>query len=288
MQPQAQSEWSVQGISQLNPTAAYDPHVVELTRTVRLAVRQHWTISDARSRPRWNSYAGWPAAIGAGCWCEFDVSCRGVPDVETGYLINIKQIDDAVRDCALEWLLTALNQPGEAPPDLHGLLGRIEARLPLSVRRLRWRPTPFLSISAEVHPMPHVLLTHCFEFSAAHRLHVPEFSEAQNQAIFGKCNNPNGHGHNYQVEVTVRLQTTAGNSSLEGLERTVWREVIERFDHKHLNLDTEEFKALNPSVENIAMVCHGLLEKPLRAAGVELRNVRIWETEKTSAIFPAD
>jgi 6-pyruvoyltetrahydropterin/6-carboxytetrahydropterin synthase len=72
------------------------------------------------------------------------------------------------------------------------------------------------------------------------------------------------------------------------LEAIVMREVIDRFDHRHLNADCAEFAALNPSVENIARVCHGLLDAPVRSGGARLRRVTVWETEKTSATYPAE
>ena len=93
-------------------------------------------------------------------------------------------------------------------------------------------------------------LTKSFSFSAAHRLHSPHLSDEQNREIFGKCNNLHGHGHNYELEVTVTGSIdpqTGMVFDLVELMQVVQEEVIERFDHKHLNRDTEEFRNLNPT-----------------------------------------
>ncbi|MCC6418172.1 MAG: 6-carboxytetrahydropterin synthase [Gemmataceae bacterium] len=127
-------------------------------------------------------------------------------------------------------------------------------------------------------------LTEQFEFSAAHRLHCPQLTENQNRATFGKCNNPNGHGHNYVVEVTVAGAADPATGLLctrRQLEQAVRQRVLDRFDHRHLNKDTAEFRDLNPTVENIARAVWRLLDGQLGAARLE--RVRVYETPKTWA-----
>lgn len=131
-----------------------------------------------------------------------------------------------------------------------------------------------------------VEVTQSFEFSAAHRLNVPAMSDEENRAFFGKCNNPNGHGHNYRVEVTVAgdVSNPAGRViPLPQFEEIVKREVIDRLDHKHLNADMAEFAVLNPSLENIVRTIWRLLDG--RFAPARLRRVRVWETAKTYAEY---
>ena len=137
--------------------------------------------------------------------------------------------------------------------------------------------------------MTKAILRQRFEFAAAHRLHVPSLSDDENRRLFGKCNHPSGHGHNYVVEPAVAVPTGMPAFALADLERLTHERVIERFDHKHLNLDTSEFGVggLNPSVENIARVCFDLLRESVHAAGGELVAVTVWETEKTCAAYPA-
>jgi len=129
-----------------------------------------------------------------------------------------------------------------------------------------------------------VALIQSFEFSASHRLYSGSLSEAENFALFGKCAHANGHGHNYVVEVTVSGvpdPRTGSVTDLPRLNELVRRQVIEQFDHKHLNVDCEEFADLNPTVENLARVIWGKLAGALKQG--RLSRVRVWETPKTWA-----
>lgn len=128
---------------------------------------------------------------------------------------------------------------------------------------------------------PMVYLTKVYEFSAAHRLHSHVLSDEENQEIFGKCNNPAGHGHNYVLEVTVKgdVDTRTGLvSGLNFLDEVVQKQVYARFDYKHLNLDTPEFEILNPTSENFVKVLWDVLEPNLRP--VVLHRLRLRETPK--------
>ena len=96
-------------------------------------------------------------------------------------------------------------------------------------------------------------------FNAAHRLHNPNWSDEKNQSIFGKCNNPNFHGHNYDLIVSVTGyvdEETGYVVDMKVLKKLIKQEVLERFDHKNLNLDTEEFRDLNPTAENIVRIIY--------------------------------
>jgi len=157
----------------------------------------------------------------------------------------------------------------------------------VTLARLGWRLTPTYVLEADMTtaPSPRLLLRQRFDFAAAHRLHVPSLSDAENRAAFGKCNNPSGHGHNYQVEPCVAVPHGASFGLLD-LERITGERVVEAFDHKHLNADTREFAAadgLNPSVENIARVFFDRLAPAVAAEGGELVALTVWETDRTSA-----
>lgn len=240
-----------------------------------------------------NGFAGIPPADGWTAHHEVEVECRGAPDPVTGYLIGIQEIDAAVRARLrplLASMLVSLERP--TPSRAVGLLARsLEGALPATavVTELAWRPGPFVTHTWRRTMPDHAILAERFEFSAAHRLHCPDRSDEENRRIFGKCNHPNGHGHNYRVEVAVLVGTGPGAVPFTSatLESVVNRVVIDRFDHKHLNIDCPEFETLNPSVENIARVCHALLAPATEAAGAALHRVTVWETEKTSATFPA-
>jgi 6-pyruvoyltetrahydropterin/6-carboxytetrahydropterin synthase len=124
-------------------------------------------------------------------------------------------------------------------------------------------------------------------FNAAHRLHNPSWSEQQNDEVFGLCNNPNYHGHNYDLIVKVVGEPDPATGyviDLKILSDLVKEEVMERFDHKNLNLDTVEFATLNPTAENIAVVIYNLL-RPKLDAKLELQ-IRLYETERNFVEYP--
>lgn len=124
-------------------------------------------------------------------------------------------------------------------------------------------------------------------FCAAHRLHNPEWDERTNQNVFGKCNNPNYHGHNYELHVKVIGEidpSTGFVMDLNVLSDLIKKEIHQKFDHKNLNLDLEEFKNLNPTAENIAVVIYNIL-RPKIAAHLDLQII-LYETPRNYVIYP--
>jgi len=124
-----------------------------------------------------------------------------------------------------------------------------------------------------------VYLTRKAEFSASHYYHNPEFTPEENQRIFGKCNNPNGHGHNYTLEVTVKGQVDQRSGfvvDLKQLKDIMNREVIDAMDHRFLNKEVADFKDAIPTTENLAISIWRRLEPKLKLA--ELHRVRVYET----------
>jgi len=131
-------------------------------------------------------------------------------------------------------------------------------------------------------------LTRRYQFAASHRLHRPNFSEAENTRIYGKCSNPYGHGHNYVLEVTVTGAVDAATgmiANLGQLDPFVAREVVEAFDHKYLNEEVAEFAENVPTAENICREIYRRL-KPFPAARLE--RVRLEETNKNSFEFDGE
>lgn len=125
-------------------------------------------------------------------------------------------------------------------------------------------------------------------FNAAHRLHNAQWSVEKNQRVFGKCNNPNYHGHNYELIITLIGDPdpeTGYVFDTKLLSDIIRDNVSGRFDHKNLNLDVEFFKDLNPTAENIAIVIWNIL-RPLIPSSLELR-VRLFETERNIVDYPA-
>jgi len=118
-------------------------------------------------------------------------------------------------------------------------------------------------------------------FNAAHRLWNPAFSDAENERVFGVCNNPNYHGHNYNLDVSVSGEIDPATGfvlDINRLKAIVEERVVRHLDHKNLNLDVPWFREINPTAENIAAVCWRLLA-PAVAPAVLVR-IRLWETER--------
>jgi len=125
-------------------------------------------------------------------------------------------------------------------------------------------------------------------FNAAHRIFNPAWDDKKNFEVFGKCSNPHYHGHNYELIVKVVGEPdpeTGYVMDMKKMSVIVKEEIMERFDHKNLNLDTEEFRHLNPTAENIAKVIYGLLRKRIDPK-LDLQ-VRLHETERNFVEYPA-
>ena len=134
-----------------------------------------------------------------------------------------------------------------------------------------------------------VYLTRRYRFSAGHRLHNDSMNADENRRVYGKCNNPNGHGHNYLLEVTVAGEihpATGMIFDLVALDRIVTSNVLDKFDHKNLNLDTENFRTLVPTTENLCVEIYRMLKDPLEDAGsahgTRLTKIRLEETSLNS------
>ena len=123
-------------------------------------------------------------------------------------------------------------------------------------------------------------------FNSAHRLFRPDWSNEKNNAVFDKCNNPNYHGHNYTLEVWVSGEVdpeTGYLIDLKILKTIIQKEIIDRFDHRNLNLDCPEFEQLNPTAENIAAVIYRLMREAMDKK-YEL-SITLWETENNIVYF---
>jgi 6-pyruvoyltetrahydropterin/6-carboxytetrahydropterin synthase len=229
-----------------------------------------------------------------------DVTVTGEIDPRTGIVVNIKEIDRIVRERIIDRLDRKLIQ--RQAPELCGrpvtpeslaewianaLRGGMPEGVTLSAVRLEETPLAAAEWIAE-RPMTNqsdkpggaavVRSTRSYEFAASHRLHSPQLSDEENRELFGKCNYANGHGHNYVLEVTVQGPIdprTARVISAEALDEIVNREVVDRYDHRHLNYDIPEFEGLVPSTEIVTKtIWQRLVDKippPARLAGVLIR-----------------
>ena len=130
----------------------------------------------------------------------------------------------------------------------------------------------------------YVYLTRRERFAAAHRLHVPALSDEENLELYDICNNPKGHGHNYEFFVTIKAKpdpVTGMIINLKEMKKIIKDVVVSRFDHKHLDEDCLEFKDKPSTVENVAIVIYDLLKPKL----ADLDEVKVYETENNYAIY---
>ena len=137
--------------------------------------------------------------------------------------------------------------------------------------------------------MPTLYVTRKVHFNAAHRLHNPAKSEEWNQATFGKCNNPNWHGHNYVLEVTVAGEPDTDTGyviDMSDLKRIVQEKVVDKVDHRNLNLEVDFMEGILPSTENFAMAIWNELKDALPSG--RLHAVRLYETERNVAEYRGD
>ena len=250
----------------------------KLTREVRFALD-----TPAAASPG-NGYGGIPPVARFGPFLQLRVTLCGDLDGHSSYLRNIVEIDAQVRQLAIPHLRLRWREgasPSRVLPELYAVLtdgwpGATLAAIELDL-------SPYQTLGLRLSEPEMIRLSQLFEFSAAHRLHNPALSDADNVKTFGKCNNPLGHGHNYQVKVTLTGQPDANGAliPLPELERLVAEHAIDPLDHKHLNLQVAAFADTNPSVENIARVIYGWLKTPLHHDNARLTSVTVWETPKT-------
>lgn len=257
---------------------------MRLMREVRF-----FAVVDAAKNSGSNSWAGSPGSERLAPFWRLRAIVQGEVGAPTGYVCSLTDIENVLRAHVMPMLI---DDATGAPLDVTRVVAlfahawnTVETTEPLgdSISGMELWVSPCLRFGVLKGDDNMVRLTQSFEFSASHRLYVANLSDEENDRIFGKCANTNGHGHNYVLDVTIRRSVGLHDStalSIPAFERLVKECVIDRFDHKNLNLDCAEFRDTNPTVENIATVIWGLLSENL---GDSLVGVRVWETPKTYA-----
>ncbi|MCI2256052.1 6-carboxytetrahydropterin synthase [Domibacillus sp. PGB-M46] len=218
---------------------------------------------------------------------RLEVMVKGTIDKKSGIVVNIMDIDKVVKSFVEKELDGKfLNKENEYFKEKISTTENIANYIWKSIdgkiagcrlHKIRLYENEYLYSEKEDEEV--VRLTRKYHFCTAHRLHSNLLTDDENKGIFGKCNNPYGHGHNYYLEVTVRGTpdpVTGMIADLAELDSIVDQEIVKKFDHKHLNLDTEEFKELNPTSENMAVVAWDLLVPKLS----NLYKIGLYETEK--------
>jgi 6-pyruvoyltetrahydropterin/6-carboxytetrahydropterin synthase len=269
------------------------PSIVRMTRRVTFSSgHRYWlaALTEAENRAR---FGAWASPYNHGHNYGLDVTVDGQVDPATGMVVNIKRIDDILKARILrQFDQRSINDEiphfHAVPSTMENLLDYIagellaEGALPPEVRlsHLRLEEMPLLWAELTLNEEnPLMTLTRVYEFAASHRLHAPALSDEENLALFGKCNNPNGHGHNYVLEVTVAGEpdpTTGMMADLGDIDAAVKREVVDRYDHRNLNEDIPEFQGRPTTSEVVAQE----IFSRLKSAMPNLYRVRLHETAR--------
>lgn len=272
---------------------------MRLTRRVGFSAgHRYWfpALSESKNRELFGPYA---SPFNHGHNYVLDVSADGEADHERGMVVNIKDIDDVlksevVRDFDLKSINDEVPHFADHAPCLENMLryiaGRLEpwfrspdnvnAKIPATLTHLRLEEMPTLWAELDINTTM-ITISRVYEFAASHRLHVPTYSAEQNVALFGKCNNPSGHGHNYVVEVAVTGEvdpTTGMIVDICAIDEVVNREIIDRYDHKNLNVDLPEFA---DRVTTSEVVVQEIWDRLVKALPATLQRVRLFETARS-------
>jgi 6-pyruvoyltetrahydropterin/6-carboxytetrahydropterin synthase len=257
----------------------------KLTRHVRFSVNP---FLDGQE-PGFNSFVSKPAGEGLSLFLELSAELTGDPEPTTGFVVNVTDIDKAVREFAVPVFNERIKQDFRRAthvglPVLTELLTSVWDRLTdrfgrARLSKLSLKLNPFRRVAIDLKDLKMVFFSEKFEFAATHKLWNDDFSEERNVEVFGKCANPTGHGHNYVVEVTVKMPAAGNDFRINNFEKIVDDELIGLIDHKNLNVDLDTFKKTNPTIENIAVFAWNRLIG--RFGKATLHCVSIWETDKT-------
>ncbi|GJM44710.1 MAG: 6-pyruvoyltetrahydropterin synthase [Gemmatimonadota bacterium] len=221
-----------------------------------------------------------------------EATVDGPVDARSGMVVNLAEMKAELRRIVVEPLdgrcfNGEAGVPALKTPELvaREIWNRLDGRLcGLPLHRVRLRETG-QTIAYRRRGEETMEITRVFEFSASHRLHSSRLSDAENRNVFGKCNNPAGHGHNYVLEVTMKGAPGSSGELVPAadFDRVVNEAVVDAWDHRHLNSDRPEFRDVNPTAEEIARVAWARLEKPLAAitpGTARLHRVKLLETAR--------
>ncbi|WP_394794539.1 6-carboxytetrahydropterin synthase [Armatimonas sp.] len=239
-------------------------------------------------------FGKWASKWGHGHNYDVEVTVIGELDESSGMVVNITDVDRALKRALKplrdKHLTYEVPHFATHPPTTENIalfladaFSREFVDPAARLSKITVWETPTLSATLDFQESDTmVALTRSIDFAAAHRLHAPGLSESENLAIFGKCNNPKGHGHNYGVEITVIGEPDLATGmivDLLALDAVLEREIMARYDHKHLNDDTEDFRAANPTSENLTLAIWRHLVNKIPAPA-RLQKVVVRETDR--------
>jgi 6-pyruvoyltetrahydropterin/6-carboxytetrahydropterin synthase len=237
-----------------------------------------------------NSYACKPTGDGFGVYLALWVDLAGELDADTGFVINVSEIDKLVRMRVIPKITRSIqaffaNRKTPTLWDMTALLGTcrpvIETGFPdKKFEQLRLDLNPFRTITITSEDADMFTFCEKFEFAAMHQLWNEKFDEKTNFEMFGKCANPAGHGHNYVLEVHVQSAIEEVNAGwVSSYQQTVKEGFLDLVDHKNLNVDVAGFESMNPTVENLAYFAWEKLEGTFKNG--KLVKITVWENDRT-------
>jgi len=261
----------------------------KLTRRVRFSINPFLPEDSCG----FNSFASMPAGEGLSIFFELSVKLEGTVDPATGFVINVVDIDRCVRRDIVPVFAGRLRKDFRRGRHIGisaiaELLNSAQSRLadkfgPARISELALKLNPSRKVTVHCEDFNMIYFSEKFEFAATHKLWNEEFSRERNFAVFGKCANPTGHGHNYILEVTIKTSAEKDSFRIGDFEKTVDDNFVKLLDHKNLNVDVAEFNKTNPTVENIANFAWNKLAGKFDDAS--LHCVTVWETDKTSCSY---
>jgi 6-pyruvoyltetrahydropterin/6-carboxytetrahydropterin synthase len=257
----------------------------KLSRQVRFSINPFL----AENNEGFNSYASRPAGDGLSIFLELSVEVIGEVESATGFVVNVADIDKNVREFALPVFTEQIKQDFRRAQHI-GLFALAELLKSTwniltdkfetaQLSKLSLKLNPFRKMAIGLKDLEMVYFSEKFEFAAMHKLWNDDFSQKRNLAVFGKCANPAGHGHNYIVEITIKTPISKNDFHICDFEKIVDNELIKLVDHKNLNVDVSHFSTTIPTVENITVFAWNRLAGKFGQAA--LHCITVWETDKT-------
>jgi len=286
----------------------------KLARQIRFAV-DLFGISECGA----NSYCAKPTTNALGLYLALWVELESSVNPDTGFVVNVVDIDRVVRDNAVKIFDIFIKQKFAAKQEITfehiaGLLSEVWQSLenkfpPAKISNLAVELMPARKLAIRERNGNMLCFSEKFEFAASHTLWNKKFTDAENDAVFGKCANRTGHGHNYIIEVTVKkshsclapapvagVQSRDSNGAVENqenssfnagtFEKTVNEHFIQIVDHKNLNTDIPHFAKVNPTVENISEFAFNCLKGKFQN-GI-LDSITIWESDRTFCTYVSE
>ena len=261
----------------------------KLARQVRFSINPFLP----EEKEGFNSFVSKPTGDGLSIFLELSVEVAGEVEPTTGFVVNVADIDKNVHEFAVPVFAERIRQDFRQARHigfftvaefLRAAWSQLADKFrPAKLNKLSLKLNPLRKLAIESKELEMVYFSEKFEFAATHKLWNDDFSEKQNLDVFGKCANPAGHGHNYIIEVTIKMPTSKNEFHISDFQRIVDEELIKVVDHKNLNADVGQFSKTNPTVENIAAFAWNKLVGKFGQA--VLHCVTVWETDKTYSSY---